>query len=71
VVTYKEAKGLVDTFLIAQDADPRYINVKVNGQAVAANAFSYDAKTGAIKFNTPPAEGQTVIVEWRGKKRTT
>ena len=71
IVSYKEAKPLVDTFLIAQDADTRYINVKVNGQAVGANAFTYDAKTGAVKFSTPPAEGQTVIVEWRGKKRTT
>lgn len=71
IVSYKDAKPLVDTFLIAQDADPRYINVKVNGQSIGANAFTYDAKTGAIKLNTPPPEGQTVIVEWRGSKRAT
>lgn len=71
IVSYKEAKPLVNTFLIAPDADTRYINVKVNGQSIGANAFSYDAKTGAIKLTTPPPEGQAIIVEWRGSKKAT
>ena len=71
VVTYKEASLLVDNFLIAQNTDARYVSVKVNGQTVPANLYTYDRSSGAVKFKTAPAEGQTIVIQWRGSKRAT
>ncbi len=71
IVTYKEASMLVDSFLIAQNTDARYLSVKVNGQTVPANLYTYDGSSGAVKFKTAPGEGQTIVIQWRGKKRAT
>lgn len=71
VVSYKESRPLLDTFLIAPDADTAYLNVKVNGQSIAKTAYSYNSQTGAVTLKTPPPEGQPIVIEWRGKKRTT
>lgn len=69
IVTYKVDSALVDTFLIAQNA--KNVNVKLNGQVVPAAAYTYDSSTGAVKFKTAPAEGQGIVIEWRGNKRAT
>lgn len=71
LVSYKESRPLMDSFIIGTGADTHYITVKVNGQSLASNAFNYDAKTGSVKLNAPPPEGAQILIEWRGIKKST
>jgi hypothetical protein len=59
------AFGLRKHFILSQGVDQSQpIEVRVNGNVVPASEWTYDAVTSAILFDSPPAEGAEIRVEY-------
>ena len=69
VITYNVAVPLKDTFQIAAGADSASVTVKVNGQVIARQSYTYDAATGSVKIAPPPPAGAKIEISWRGAAR--
>jgi hypothetical protein len=69
IISYKEPAALRNQFQIAENANPTFIKVLVNGVEVKSSEYSYDAKTGSITFKVAPVEGAKIDISWRGSKK--
>jgi hypothetical protein len=61
--TYKENVALNNVYDIGPDVDVRTLSVLVNDQAV--KDFVYDAKTGRLTINPPPAELAKIKISFK------
>ena len=52
-------------YALSQTPDPSTINVKINGQAVKDNSFSFDSYMNELEFRQMPADRSQIQVEYR------
>ncbi|RZA18314.1 MAG: hypothetical protein EOP10_21280, partial [Proteobacteria bacterium] len=59
---YRRADELPKSFQMDRGISLARMSVKVNGTALAANAYSYNAQTGVLLLNAAPSDKATILV---------